>query len=167
MIFLRCYLDPSDPVAAPFVAQLPEVLVGQGYAVDYLPIRRPPPASGPANEVAPQAGWDADALLSLLWSCARPGSTPSRWALAQVLAAQAPDDGAVTPQAQGLCRLTERLAAQRQQDEAQARQAWCQASEAARASGLSRLPAIEMGAQRFIGLDGLARLRAAIDAAAA
>lgn len=152
MIILRCYLDPSDPVAAQVFAQLPEYLVGCAHAVDYLPVRGSSPGStSPA---------DGDALLTLCWSCAPPGSTPSRWALEQVLALADSPAAVATDEAQR--RLAERLAAQRRQDDEQAGQAWRAASEAAAARGISRLPAIELGAQRFVGLDSLPRLRAAV-----
>lgn len=188
---IRFYLDPISPFAALAFWRLPELMAGRHYVVDYVPILfaaalKQHASKGPA-EIEPKRAWtyrhvlwlaqqqgqalqmpashpfNPLPLLRLAWTCALPGSTPSRWVIEQLFAHVWQSGGAEAVDPRRLAELAERLAPQRHADEDQAKLRLREATDAALAAGVFGVPTFEMEGRQFWGQDALPMMVAAFD----
>lgn len=188
---IRFCFDPISPYALLAFHRLPEALVGRSYTVAYVPILFAAlldahGSKGPA-EIAPKRAWtyrhvqwlarrqglvlQAPAshpfnplpLLRLAWACAPAGATPSRWVCEQLFAHVWQSEGADAADPARLATLAERLAPQRQADEATAKQRLREATDAALARGVFGVPSFEVDGHLLWGQDSLPMLAALLD----
>lgn len=188
---LRFYFDPISPYAALAFWRLPELLAGRSVVVDYQPILfgallKAHGSKGPA-EIPPKRDWtyrqvlwlahregralrlpashpfNPLALLRLAWACAPAGLTPSRWVVEQLFAHVWLAEGAEANDPARLAELAERLAPQRQADDASARLRLREATDAALAAGVFGVPSFELDGKLIWGQDSLPMLAALLD----
>lgn len=190
MTLIDFYLDPISPYAALAFERLPQVLAGRSVAVRHVPVflgglLKAHDNKGPAeilhkrDWVYRQALWlghhlnipltvpathpfNPLPLLRLLWACAEPGQTPSRYAVETVFR-HVWQGGADATDPARLQQLTQALAPSQDPASEAVKTALRDATDAAVARGVFGVPTFGVGDRLFWGLDSLDMLLACLD----
>lgn len=176
------YFDPVSPYAALAFERLPEALAGHSVVVRHVPIlfgallkamSHKGPADIPAKRdwtyrhvqwLGHQLGiplqmpaahpFNPLPLLRLLWACAEPGQTPSRYAVEQVFQ-HVWLGGADALDPVRLQALTDRLAPAQDPTSDAVKAALRQATDEAQQLGIFGVPTVALDGKLFWGLDAL------------
>ena len=185
---LRFFFDPISPYAALAFAHLPQALVGCSYQVVYVPVLfaamlKANGQKGPAEiegkrqwtfrqvyflahqlgvplRLPAQHPFNPLALLRLCWAAARPGDTPNRLAVEQVMRHVWEGEGADANAPERLAALRAQMALHREPDSDAVKAALRQATDEALALAVFGVPTVEVDGRLFWGLDALPMLAA-------
>jgi len=186
---LQFWFDPVSPYAYLAFEQLPQVLEGLSYSVDFRPVLfagllKHWGQKGPA-EIEPkrawtfrQIAWQAHrlgiaietpaqhpfnplGLLRLLYACAPEGGTPNR-RVCELVLRHVWRGGADANDAQRLAALVTQLAPLRDPADAAVKQALKDAGTLALERGVFGVPTIELDGRLFWGLDALPMVAACL-----
>lgn len=187
---LDFYFDPLSPYAALAFERLPEALSGHSVAVRYVPIlfgallksldhKGPAEIPGKRDWTYRQVLWLGQrlgvplelpaahpfnplGLLRLLWACAEPGQTPSRYAVEQVLR-HVWRGGLDAADPARLETLTASLAPVRDPASDEVKAALRDATARAQADGVFGVPTLLVDGKLFWGLDALDMVTACLN----
>ena len=185
---LRFFFDPISPYAALAFAHLPQALVGCSYELVHVPVLfaamlKANGQKGPAEiegkrqwtfrqvyflahqlgvplRLPAQHPFNPLALLRLCWASARPGDTPNRLAVEQVMQHVWASEGADANAPERLAALRAQMTLHQDPEGEAVKAALRQATDEALALGVFGVPTVEVDGRLFWGLDALPMLAA-------